>query len=162
MDIFSKRDGPRAEDVKAKKLIRENAGTIRRLADQISNGGYTKMRQDEALRKQEPKPEGLIIHDLKLPTKSDAPDPYVKVSINNRVVLVDRNNGRQLHMLGEIRGPSFARRFALATKGNGFMSPVPEEMVSLLSSLDGVELSSAFTEKDLAANLSGLLDLETD
>ena len=72
MDIFSKRDGPRPEDVKARKLLQENAGTIRRLADTISNGGFTRMRAEQARRNETPQPEGLIIHDFKAPAASDA------------------------------------------------------------------------------------------
>ena len=79
MDIFSKKDGPRLEDVKAKKLLSDNAGTIRRLADQISNGGYSQMQADKARRQQTPKAKGLIIHDLKQRTTDHTPDPYVKV-----------------------------------------------------------------------------------
>ena len=161
MDIFSKRDGPRNEDAKARKLIQENSGTIRRLADQISNGGFTKMRQDQVRRNEEPKPQGLMIHDLKAPLKSDVPTPYVKVSLNNRVVLVDRDTSRQLQLLGEIRGNSFARYFVLATKENGFISPIPEEMFEAISSLNGTEISREFTDKDLAHKITTLLDLES-
>lgn len=160
MDIFSKRDGPRPEDVKARKLIQENSGAIRRLADTISNGGYTKMKQDEARRRQKPKPEGLIIHDLKAPSKSDAPEPYVKVSVNNRVLLVDRSNGRQLQMLGDIRGNSFARRFVLATQENGYFSPVDDEIHTAIGALDNVGLSQDFSESDLVNRLTELLGLE--
>ena len=48
VDIFSKREGPRLEDVKARRLLTQNAGTIRKLADQISNGGFSKMRAEQA------------------------------------------------------------------------------------------------------------------
>lgn len=161
MDIFSKRDGPRPEDVKARKLIKENSGTIRQLADTISNGGFTKMKQDEARRQQQPKPEGLIIHDLKAPSKSDFPEPYVKVSLNNRVLLVDRSNGRQLQLLGHIRGSSFARRFMLATKENGYFSPVDDEIRAAIGALDNVELSQDMSEADLVNRLTELLRLET-
>ena len=91
MDIFSKREGPRSEDVRARKLIAENAGTIRKLADQISNGGFTKMRQDRARRNEQPKPEGLLIYTMSASTKADDPDPYIRVSLNGRVVLSDRS-----------------------------------------------------------------------
>ena len=50
VDIFSKREGPRLEDVKARRLLTQNAGTIRKLADQISNGGFSKMQADQAKR----------------------------------------------------------------------------------------------------------------
>ena len=45
VDIISKRSGPRAEDVRAKKLIEENRGAITRLADQFSNGAYSASRR---------------------------------------------------------------------------------------------------------------------
>lgn len=75
MDIFSKREGPRREDARARKILSENAGTIRRLADQISNGGFTRMREDQARRAEQPKPDGLMIHDMAAPARRDAPDP---------------------------------------------------------------------------------------
>lgn len=162
MDIFSKKDGPRREDESAKRLISRNSGTIRKLADQISGGGYTRMRQDQARRQQGPKPEGLIIHDLKAPAKSDAPEPYVKVSLNNRVVLADKSNGRQLQMLGEIRGNSLARRFVLATAENGFFSPLDDDVQALIGHLDNVEITSDFGEKSLARALEDLFGLAGD
>ncbi|TNF18317.1 MAG: hypothetical protein EP318_18705 [Rhodobacteraceae bacterium] len=157
MDIFSKRDGPRPEDVKAKRLLNENAGTIRKLADQISNGGFSRMRAEEARRKQGPQPEGLMIHDLKARVSTDVPEPYVKVSLNNRVVLVDRSTGRQMQMLGEIRGGFMSKRFVLATGENGFISPLDADMLAAVSHLDGAEISESFPEDALAEALETLL-----
>lgn len=157
VDIFSKRDGPRLEDVKARRLLNQNAGTIRKLADQISNGGFTKMQADQARRREAPKPEGLIIHDLKARVSNDVPEPYVKVSLNNRVVLVDRSTGRQMQMLGEIRGNFLSKRFVLATGDNGFFSPLEPEMHAALAHLDGQEITGDFTDRDLAQSLEDLL-----
>ena len=162
MDIFSKRDGPRPEDVRAKRLISENAGTIRRLADQISNGGFTKMRQDQARRKAELKSDGLIIHTMSAPAKSDDPDPYVRLSLNGRVVLADRSNGRQIQLLGEIRSKHGPRRFVLATEENGFISPVSDEIRELLVEYDGVEFSADFAEEDIAPRFGGILGLAVE
>lgn len=157
VDIFSKREGPRLEDVKAKRLLTENAGTIRKLADQISNGGFSRMQADQARRKQEPKPDGLIIHDLKARVTSEVAEPYVKVSLNNRVVLVDRSTGRQMHFLGEIRGNFMSKRFVLATRENGFFSPVTDDIAAALVHLDGAEITDSFTDRALAEALEGLL-----
>lgn len=157
VDIFSKKDGPRLEDVKAKKLLSENAGTIRRLADQISNGGYSRMQSDKARREQEPRPEGLIIHDLKQRRTDHTPEPYVKVSLNNRVVLVDRATGRQMQMLGEIRGSFMSRSLVLATKENGYLSPLDEEMHNAIAHLEGVAIKDEFTESELAKTLEAIL-----
>ena len=159
MDIFSKRDGPRREDAEAKRMISQNAGTIRKLADQISNGGFTRMRQDEARRREEPKPQGLLIHDLKAPATNDDPQPYVKVSLNGRVVLADRISGRQIQMLGEIRGGYMSKHFALATKENGYFSPIDEETRAAIAQLENVELTVEFTETDLAESLTECLGL---
>lgn len=160
VDIFSKRDGPRLEDARAKRLLSENAGTIRKLADQISNGGYSRMRADEARRKQEPQPEGLIIHDLKARASTDNPKPYVKVSLNNRVVLVDANSGRQLQLLGEIRGNFMSKTFILATKENGYISPLDDDMRKQISDLENAEISPRFSELDLAHALEECLGLK--
>ena len=157
VDIFSKREGPRLEDVKAKRLLSENAGTIRKLADQISNGGFSKMRADQARRKQEPTPEGLIIHDMKARVSSETPEPYVKVSLNNRVVLVDKSTGRQMQLLGEIRGNFMSKYFVLATKDNGFLSPLEDDMLAALAHLEGADLTGDFTDSDLAQALEDLI-----
>lgn len=157
VDIFSKREGPRLEDVKARRLLTQNAGTIRKLADQISNGGFSKMQADQARRREPPKPDGLIIHDLKARVTSDVAEPYVKVSLNNRVVLVDRSTGRQMQMLGEIRGGVLSKRFVLASSENGFFSPLDPEMQAALAHFDGVEITDAFSDRDLADRLEDVL-----
>ncbi|MEY8828417.1 hypothetical protein AB9K34_08360 [Sedimentitalea sp. XS_ASV28] len=164
MDIFSKRDGPRPEDARAKRLISENAGTIRRLADQITNGGFTKMRQDQARRKEKPKPEGLLIYTMSGSgaAKSDDPDPYVRLSLNGRIVLADRNNGRQLQLLGEIRTKLGVRRVVLATKENGFISPLGDEIRESLIEYDDIGLNADFTEEDLVLRLEESLGLSSE
>ncbi len=160
MDIFSKREGPRPEDAQAKRLISENAGKIRRLADQISNGGYTRMREQEARRREEPRAEGLMIHDLKAPRARDDLKPYIRISLNGRVVLTDQSSGRQIQLLGEIRGGVMGKRFVLATKENGYISPIDDETLKALSHLQTVELTREFGEKDLAAAIGESLGLE--
>ncbi|MCZ4257785.1 hypothetical protein O4H53_19730 [Sulfitobacter sp. G21635-S1] len=159
MDIFSKREGPRSEDVRARKLIAENAGTIRKLADQISNGGFTKMRQDRARRNEQPKPEGLLIYTMSASTKADDPDPYIRVSLNGRVVLSDRSTGRQIQLLGQIRSTAGSKRFVLATEENGYISPVCDETRDALASYDGVEIGPGFTEKDIVRTFGTCLGL---
>ena len=146
--------------MKAKRLIQENSGTIRKLADQISNGGFTKMRQEEARRREKPKPEGLIIHDLKAPSKPDTPDPYVKVSINNRVVLADASSGRQLQLLGEIRRNGFSKAFVLATKANGYRSPVSDETYAAIQHLSQAAITQEFSEASLVQEIEKALGIK--
>lgn len=159
MEIISKRDGPRREDEKARRLLKENAGTIRRLADTISNGGFTRMREQEAARREQPKPAGLIIHHGGAAARNDAPEPYVKVSRNGRVVLVDLATGRQLQMLGEIRGGGLSRRFVAATAANGFLSPLDDETFAAIADLAEVGIGRDMREEDLAAALEERLGL---
>src|SRR4051812_42963893 len=94
-------------DVEAKRLIEQNRGTIERLADQLSNGAYSASRAPKA----EPQAQGLIIHVLGGKAESTTPEPYVRISHNDRVVVVDHETGRQLHYLGEIRRVDGRRRF---------------------------------------------------
>ncbi|ETA51957.1 hypothetical protein [Ponticoccus alexandrii] len=159
MDIFSKREGPRPEDVRARKLISKNAGTIRKLADQISNGGFTKMRQDQARRNEQPKPEGLLIYSMSASTKTDDPDPYVRVSLNGRVVLSDRTTGRQIQMLGQIHSSAGSKCFVLATEENGYISPVSDEIRDLLAPYEGIEIGPDFTEEDIVRTFGSCLGL---
>lgn len=159
MDIFSKREGPRAEDVKAKRIISDNMPVIRRLADQISNGGFTQMRQDQARRKQEPQPEGKLIFDMKARLQNEVPEPYIKISLNNRIVLADRKSARQIQLVGEIRGSVMSKKLVLATKENGFISPLDNEVLDAIGHLDGVEINRDFSADDLASTLEKLLGL---
>ncbi len=162
LDIFSKREGPRAEDVKAKRMISENMPVIRKLADQISNGGFTQMRQQQAERNKEPQAEGKLIFDMKARATVDEPEPYVKVSLNNRVVLADRKSARQLAMIGEIRGNFLSRKLFLATRENGFISPLDEELLGCIAQLEGVEINTDYTEEELVVTLEQLLGLTPD
>ncbi|WP_240672158.1 hypothetical protein [Tropicibacter alexandrii] len=159
LDIFSKREGSRSEDVRARKLLSENAGTIRKLADQISNGGFTKMRQDQARRKEEPKPDGLLIYTMSAPKVTDDPDPHVRVSPNGRVVLFDRTSGRQIQLLGQILRTGGSRRFVLATEENGYLSPVSSELHALLAPYESREFGADFTEDDIARTFGICLGL---
>jgi hypothetical protein len=152
-DIISKRSGPRREDEEARRLISQNRGTIERLADQLSNGAYS-------ARKSAPKPaaaSGLIVSDRAAPRRSDMPKPYVRISPNRRVVVVDETIGRQMHYLGELRRIEGRLVFVLATAANGFFSPLDADLAGALAPLDGLPLDSSRTETALAAEISNLL-----
>ncbi|WP_298921600.1 hypothetical protein [uncultured Roseobacter sp.] len=138
VDIFSKKEGPRREDVVAKRIIGENRETIHRLADQISNGGFSKSRAAMAQAKETPKPDGLSIHILGDTSKAVEPKPVFKISLNDRVLIMDANSGKQLMFLGEMRRKDKQKYFALATKENGFFAPLDDETQDCLRDLDGV------------------------
>jgi hypothetical protein len=157
VDIFSKRSGPRAEDVAARQLIEKNRHTIARIADQISNGGYSanKARREAP---QQPQAAGLIVSDLAAPRRSAEPArPYVRVSPNGRVVVVDENTNRQMHFLGQLKRANGVTRFTLATAANGFLSPLDPELVERLAGLDGAQMGGARDDAALAAEIRTLL-----
>jgi len=159
VDIISKRDGPRKEDVAAKRVLQENRGTIHKMMNHLTGGQLQSMQQKPA---PEPKAEGLIIHTGKATDARDAASPYVRISVNGRVVVADRETSRQLHFLGEIRGPRRSQRFILATKENGFFALVDDELKEKLAEFDGKEISHEFSEEDLINVLTERLGIQIE
>ncbi|WP_246684325.1 MULTISPECIES: hypothetical protein [unclassified Mesorhizobium] len=155
VEIISKRDGPRREDVQVKRLIEQNRSTIVRLADQISGGGYSASRKP----RQQPKAEGLIIHVGGSAAHVAEAKPSIHVTMNGRVISKDQNTGRQLHHIGDIRNRGGDQTFVLATKQNGFFSPVDEIIAEALADLDGSRLASTYTEEQLAADIGAKLGI---
>ncbi|MEO0819280.1 MAG: hypothetical protein AAF074_02540 [Pseudomonadota bacterium] len=159
VDIISKRSGPRAEDQRARALIEKNRATITKLADQFSNGAYSASRE-AAAAPAEPQASGLIVSDLGAGRKAETPRPYIRISPNRRVVMVDMETNRQMHHLGEIRRVGGQPCFVLATKENGFFSPLDAALAERLAPLDGAALGRERSEAALAEEIGGLLDLD--
>ena len=159
VDIFSKRDGPRREDVVAKRIISENKTTIHRLADQISGGEFSRSRAAMAKAKEEPKPDGLNIHIMGGASRPAETKPVVRVSLNGRVIVVDANAGKQLQFLGQMRVKNGQKFFVLATKENGFVSPLDEEVEHLLTDLNGIVIETDEIENKFVGVLKDRLNL---
>ncbi len=155
VDIVSKRSGPRPEDERARRLIEANRPTIEKLADRLTNGGWSASRRP----KTEPQPQGLVIHTARASTRVDEPRPFVRVAVNGRVSVVDTDTGRQLHHLGDLRRRDGQESFRLATRENGFFSPVDPEIAEALADLDGVALDGAGAERRLAAMIGERLHI---
>ncbi|MEQ1954518.1 hypothetical protein [Mesorhizobium sp. CN2-181] len=155
VEIISRRDGPRREDVQVKRLIEQNRPTIERIADQISGGGYSASRKP----RQQPQAEGLIIHVGGGSPPAAETSPSIRVTMNGRVISVDRNTGRQLHHIGDIRQRDGGEVFVLATKQNGFFAPVDQTLAEALAELDGVRLDAVRTEEQLAAEIGEKLGI---
>ena len=155
VEIISKRDGPRREDAQVKRLIEQNRSTIVRLADQISGGGYSASRKP----RQQPKAEGLIIHVGGGAAAVTEAKPSIHVTMNGRVISKDQNTGRQLHHIGDIRDRGGDQVFVLATKQNGFFSPVDEIVAEALADMDGSRLAATYTEEQLAFDIGAKLGI---
>jgi hypothetical protein len=156
---ISKGSGPRREDRDARKLIQENRGTIERIADQISNGGYSASRK-AAVTSSEPQLSGRTLVHLGAAPKPAEPRPYVRISPNRRVVVLDLETCRQLHHLGNIKREEGVFRFRLATEANGFVGPVDQAIASRLAALDGAVMGGARDNAALAAEITALLGYE--
>lgn len=162
VDIISKRDGPRREDVRARQMIDANRGAITQIADRLTQGGYSAgMRAKAAAASARPATEGKIFHAVSTSarTSTDSGDVRVKVSVNNRVVAYDSGSGKQVHLLGEIRRQDGLRYFALATRENGFFSGLPAGIAESIVELDGQIIDQACPESLLSAEIARRLGL---
>lgn len=155
MHIISRNAEPRREDAAARRLIDGNRATIERLADQISNGAWS-ARKAAAATPAEPAPDGLMIHHGGAAGAAE-PRPYVRVSPNKRVVVVDFETARQMLHLGEIRRVEGRWRFVLATRANGFFAPLDDETAARLAGMDGAPMGAGRDDDALAAELNGLM-----
>ena len=160
MDIISKRSGPREEDKQAKAHVRQNWGTIEKLADQISGGSYSANKARVSGKKTEPQASGLIFVDQAARPRVDVPDPYLRISLNGRVVLVDKNSGIQLDFLGQIKRQNGVTRFQIATTENGYISALDPDLTALILDLADKPLDRSYTEDDLSADIKSRLGLD--
>jgi hypothetical protein len=80
--------------------------------------------------------------------------------MNGRVISKDQNTGRQLHHIGDIRNRDGEQTFVLATKQNGFFSPVDGSVAEALADLDGSRLAASYTEEQLAADIGAKLGID--
>lgn len=157
MDIYSKHSGPREEDKQAKDHLRRNWGTIEKLADTLSGGKYSADKAKKAAPP--PQAQGLIIVDQARPRLPDAPVPYLRISVNGRVVLADTSSGIQLEFLGQIKRVNGEKCFVIATKENGFFAPLGPEVAERIADLAGRAINRDYTEDDLAADIKTRLQI---
>ena len=157
MDIISKKSGPRAEDQQAKQHLQRNWGTIEKLADTLSGGKYSadKAKKAAAL----PQASGLIIVDQARPRLADVPEPYLRISTNGRVVIADTNSGIQMHFLGELKRVNGEVRFIIATKENGFFTPLNDDLYEKIADLAGLPVCRSYSEDDLAQDIKTRLQI---
>jgi hypothetical protein len=157
LDLYSRFSATKPEDKRAKEHLQRNWGTIEKLADTLSGGKYS---QDKA-RKAAPPPQaqGLIIVDQAAPRKPDEAVPYVRVSLNGRVVLADSNTGVQLAFLGEIKRFNGERCFFIATAENGFISPLEPEIVEKIADLALRVINRAYPDDELADDIKARLEI---
>jgi len=158
VEIFSKRDGPRREDVQIKRVIEQNRGVITKLADQLSNGRYSQSKKPRLA----PQAEGLIIHIGHTPVAEAEPEPQIRVTPNGRVVAVDLHSGRQLRHFGDIREIAGGKTFTLAVADNRYIAPLDDATAAALADMDGVTIGSSYDARELAADIGRRLDIASE
>ncbi|MDE1992502.1 MAG: hypothetical protein KGI75_08355 [Rhizobiaceae bacterium] len=158
VEIFSKRDGPRREDVQIKRLLEQNRGVITKLADQLSNGRYSQSQKPREL----PQAQGLIIHIGGQPAAKPEPIPKVRITPNGRVIAVDETSGRQLQHFGDIRETPAGKAFVLAIASNRYIAPLDEATSDALADMDGVTIGISYGEDEFAADIGRRLDMASE
>ncbi len=156
VEFFSKSSEPNRDDARMRQILRDNRSTIVRLADQFSQGAYSASRAP----REAPKAEGLIIHTGTRTPVADVPEPYAKVSLNGRVLVVDGASGRQLDHLGNVIRIAGENRFRLATRANGFFDPLADDKAEALADLDGCRIDAGFQEAAFLAEIEKRLGIK--
>ena len=158
MDIHSKLNSDRPEDKQAQAHIKRNWGTIEKLADTLSGGKYSADKAKKAAPP--PQAQGLIIIDQAPPRLPDLPEPYLRISMNGRVVLADAGSGIQLHFLGQIKRVNGEQVFVIATAANGFISPLDDDLAAKIADLAHRVVNRSYPEDDLAQDIKTRLQID--
>lgn len=153
--IISKHDGPHREEVAAKDFIQKNRTKINGLANHLTGGRWQELRNP--IPPPQPQPSGKLWYTP--PGRPREAEPYVRISLNGRVVIADLASGRQLHFVGELRGKGQSRYFALATRENGIFEPLDDDLCKILADLDGAGVPDEVSEEHLERIIAGRLGL---
>ena len=160
VEIFSRGDGPRHQDVRLKALLDQNRATITKIADHLTLGRYSAGKAANAAAPELPEKTSVdAVGGLKSGPAREA-RPAVRATVNGRVVVIDDNSGRQLHHLGEIRRRVGTVVFLLACAENGFSAPLPDEVLDRLADLDQALLAPDGGEDVLVGEIASRLGFE--
>lgn len=154
--IISKREGPYREEVAAKDFIQKNRTRINSVANHLTGGRWQELRNPAP--PQEPQPSGKLWYTP--PGRPREAEPYVRISLNGRVVIADLASGRQLHFIGELRGQGQLRHFALAIRENGIFDPLDDGLYKVLADLERVSVPDEASEERLEQIIADRLGLD--
>jgi hypothetical protein len=154
--IISKRDGPHREEVAAKNFIQKNRTKIDALANHLTAGRWQELRNPTPPA--QPQPSGKLFSTP--PARPKETEPYVRISLNGRVVIADLASGRQLHFVGELRGRGQSRYFALATRENGIFDPLDDGLCTVIADLEGMSVPDEASEQRLEQLIASRLGLD--
>ena len=101
----------------------------------------------------------MIIVDQARPRLADDPVPYLRISTNGRVVIADDSSGIQLHFLGQLKRVNGEVRFIIATKENGFFTPLDADLNDKIADLANLPVNRSYSEDDLAQDIKTRLQI---
>lgn len=157
--IISK-GGPDKKTAEARKLVEDNRSTIQNMVNYLGGGAAGRQARSTPAPADTPEHRAMFRRfSASLPAGNDEIKPYLRISLNNRVIIADSNSARQLHFLGELRGKDAVRRFVLATRENGFIAPLDDDLREKLADLDNSFLPSDATVEAFSAKLAERLGL---
>jgi hypothetical protein len=83
----------------------------------------------------------------------------LRISMNGRVVIADTSSGIQMHFLGELKRVNSEKRFVIATKENGYFTPLDNEMAEKIADLADRPVNRNYSEDDLAQDIKTRLQI---
>lgn len=156
---FSRRDGPRKEDLPYFKLLEKNRPVIRGLMDRLTGGALSRAQSQPAA---EPHESTKSFHIGTATNANEPGRPVVHISFNDRVLVIDAIHSKQLLHLGNLVRGEEGMRFLLATKENDFFAPVAAAIQEVLKDLDGRILSEHFSPDTLVSEITARLSLDDE
>jgi hypothetical protein len=156
MEIISKRDGGDRREREFRRVLQENRHTIGGLAKQLTQNSMPTRPKAEILAvvEEASRSFGYVGNGA-----GREIEPWVRISPNDRVILMDVTTCRQIAYLGVLCGRGDARTFVLATHENGFIAPLDDERTNALRDLDGCRVQGA--EEEFAKKVAAALGMPT-
>lgn len=155
VEIISKRSEPSDDDLRLRHVLKQNRSTIHALT-KVLTGGEASPSPAPIV----PSTSASASYSFASPSGSGEARPYVRISMNGRVVLVDYESGRQMAHLGDVRSGEKGSVFRLASRRNGAFAPLSDGLELRLLWLDGCSLTSSAEEQGLKERIAGLLGFQ--
>ena len=74
-------------------------------------------------------------------------------------MIADNSSGIQMHFLGQLKRVNGEVRFVLATKENGFFTPLDPDLHEKIADLADVTVNRSYSEDDLAQDIKMRLQI---
>ncbi len=145
--IITKNDGPRKEDVAAKKFIESNRATIDRLANHLSGGRWQDIKRARKARAPVVESARKSFAGYAPAGRSTSTRPMFASARTTASSSSTRRPAVRCSSSVNSGQSAAGRYFRLATRENGFFDPLDDDLRGLLSNLDGLVLPEETEER---------------